>query len=88
MLSACECQRKTVKKDIVSCGNVQRRINSQCHTWPCFHAHMRHAIVLLRTEDPVSGIAKTRADVGMGIQAAVQMTDIDLDVGMILVQTL
>ena len=44
--------------------------------------------LLLRSEDAVAGIAKTRADVGMGIQAAVQMTDIDLDVGMILVQTL
>ena len=44
--------------------------------------------LLLRTKDPVSRVAKTRADVGILIQAAIQMSHIDLDVGVIVVQAL
>ena len=43
--------------------------------------------LLLRSEDAVAGIAQTRANVGVRIQAAVQMSDIDLNIGMILVKT-
>lgn len=42
----------------------------------------------LCSKDPVSGITQSRADVGVLIQAAIQMPDINLDVWMILVQSL
>ena len=43
--------------------------------------------LLLRTKDPVSRITQIRANAGVRIQVAVQMSDIDLNIGMILVRT-
>ena len=51
---------------------------------------MQHAmrIDLFRAENPVAGVAEAGADVGILIELPVEMADVDLDVGMGLVQLL
>ena len=47
-----------------------------------------NAIVLFRTKNPIPCISQTWADVSVFIQAAIDMTDIDLDIRMCLMQSL
>lgn len=47
-----------------------------------------NCFILLGSEDPVAGIAKTGADVRSFIQLTIQMANIDLHIRMSLMQTL
>ncbi len=48
----------------------------------------RFCLILFRAENPVAGVAQSRADISVLIQAAVQMPHIDLDIRMRLMQAL
>ncbi len=44
--------------------------------------------LLFRAENPVAGIAQTRADIGVFIKAAVEMTNINMDIRVRFMQAL